>query len=394
MSETHSIITEVTYAELAALITANEGGGALEPGLSYEITDFATVYYQITKESGSYVNVMDGENPMIKTGETEHLIVMATSPNTLDKRAKSIEYPNDIIHYDWNPVNWSNNLNFAIEGEIVEGFKGVIHFRRDTLLNNQTNHDYRNVVNRLYNVTQPTWAAGVYNEGDFVVYDDGDGDAIYYADSAITIEEPSVDAKWVRVCSLPDDPYVSFDLQYWEVGNYTIPVLDAEDFEDREWLGGRCYSCVIPEYVLKEDADMLIPLIVFGNDCSGITFGSYCQGITFGNDCSGITFGSYCQGITFGNGCGAITFGSYCQGITFGNGCGVITFGNGCGVITFGSDCREITTRSGVVFVNTVSLELDLTGDESKEFLKNANEEVIMLQYDATNTLVVTEVGG
>ena len=380
MSETHSIITEVTYAELAALITANEGGGALEPGLSYEITDFATVYYQITKEDGDYVNVMDGVVPVIKTGETEHLIVMATSPNTLDKRAKSIEYPNDIIHYDWNPVNWSNNLNFAIEGEIVEGFKGVIHFRRDTLLNNQTNHDYRNVVNRLYNVTQPTWAAGVYNEGDFVVYDDGDGDAIYYADSAITTEEPSVDAEWIKVCSLPDDPYVSFDLQYWVVGDYTIPILDAEDFEDRQWLGEGCNDCIIPEFILPEYSsageDILIPLIVFGEDCEGITYGSGCSLIVYGNECSSIIFGNYC---------GAIIFGNYCGGITFGSNCYAITLGNGC---------QGITTRNGVGYVDAVSLELVLTGNESKEFLINANEEVIMLHYDATNTLVVTEVGG
>ena len=353
----------VTYSELVDLIAAN----GLRTGELLRL-EFQTVYYQITMEDGDYVNVMEGEgeeaSPAIRTGETEHLILQATSANTLDKRARSIEYPDDIIHYDWNPANWNTNLNFAIGETMVEGWKGVIHFRRDTLLNNQTNHDYRNVVNRLYNVTQPTWAEGVYNEGDFVVYDDGDGDAIYYADSEITTEEPSVDAEWVRVCSLPDDPYVSFDLQYWGVGDYTIPVLDAEDFEDRQWLGEDCTNCVIPEFVLY---DTLIPLIVFGNGCEANTFGNYCQGIIFGNSCGGITFGNYCSGIIFGNGCSGIIFGNSCSGIT---------------------------TRNGVGYVDAVSLELDLTGNESKEFLKNVNEEVIMLQYDATNTLVVTEVGG
>jgi len=434
MAETHSIVTEVTYNELVALINLSE----LEPGLTYQLTDYKTVYYMAGGNSMmGFSHLTEEGSPIIQEGETEQLLLLATSANTLDKRAKSISHPNDIIHYDWNPGNWLDNLNFSVDGEnIVAGFKGVIHFRRDTLLNNQTNHDYRNVVNRMFNITQPTWEAGGYNEGDYVTY----AGVIYYATTAITDEVPGFGGEWLALIDISENAYISFDPTMFLLGGglgpmdgaFIIPILDDTDYEEKKWLGDGCNNCEIPEYILKEigtkSENMLTPLIVFGNDCRAISFGNNCSVISFGNSCelisfrnfcSGISFGNGCSGISFGNGCELISFGSYCGSISFGSACGLISFrnscwsisfrnfcwvisfgsacsgisfGNGCELISFGSYCGTISFGNKIQLVDAISLGLYLTGGGSKDFRLNADGDVLMLQYDGSNTLQVTNL--
>ena len=168
--------TDVTYEELVAKIGASE----LLCGSFYRITDFATVHYLT---DGSSVALNDG-NPVINTGTAEPLIVMATSANTLSVEAYSPSYPQDLIHYDWNPANHSDCLDFAISTVMITGFKGVITKRHDTILNNHSNHDYRNAKSRVWNVEQPAHAIETsYTEGDFVSY--GVDAIIYYANENI-----------------------------------------------------------------------------------------------------------------------------------------------------------------------------------------------------------------
>jgi len=61
------------------------------------------------------------------------------------------------------------NLN-ATEG-IIPGFKGVIYFRHDTLLDNYMGYDFRNVKFRRWKTNVDTWSDAItYNKYDFVNY--------------------------------------------------------------------------------------------------------------------------------------------------------------------------------------------------------------------------------
>ena len=91
----------VTYAQLTALIAANDGAGALKKGNKYLITDF-----QETWNGGSK--------------EVEQIVVTASSPNTLERVAASVTNPSDYIEY-------------TIENTLITGAtKGVILKRIDS----------------------------------------------------------------------------------------------------------------------------------------------------------------------------------------------------------------------------------------------------------------------
>lgn len=424
----------LTFAQFYAAIS----NSLLNKGESVTISDFASVYYMVGKHEGSFAHLLEEGQPIIKTGVTEPLTVYATSKNTINIVAKSTTHPNDDIYYDWDSQNWLNNMNFSTDGEnIIDGFKGVIYFRRDKLLNNQTNHDYRNVVNRLHSIAQAAWSEGLYNEGDFVQHTPTEGTlGIYVATGAITDEEPGVDAVWKKVIGIDETAdrgnYLSFDDDVFTVGNYQIPIIDATDFEEREWIGESCFSCNIPQFILKEwgnnGEDILIPLIVFdnychsitygdscycityGNYCGGISYGNYCNSITYGNECNGITYGNYCDGITYGNDCKSITYGNNCGGIsygdscksitykndcysiTYGSGCSDITYGNGCNSITYGENAKNITFKESIQNVDAIAIELNLAGDENKDFTTNASGNVLMLYYDTLNVLQIVDL--
>ena len=144
MSEIQYIVTDVTYAELVALI----GTSGLEEGCYYRITDFATVHYMID----GYDVFLDSEsNPEINIGTTEPLTVLALSANTISSKVKSELYPDDIILYDWNPDNWKFDLAFSAWDEtVLTGFKGVITDRHATFNNVKCGYDCRNVLLRRW----------------------------------------------------------------------------------------------------------------------------------------------------------------------------------------------------------------------------------------------------
>ena len=147
MSEIQKIVTDVTYAELVALIGASE----LEPGCHYRITDYKTAHYMM--DDGADV-ILDAElNRVVNEGALEPLTVIALSGNVLDKVATSELYPQDIIHYDWNGDNWKYDLAFGAWDEaVLPQWKGVIYFRHDTINNVSTGNDFRNVLNRRFEI--------------------------------------------------------------------------------------------------------------------------------------------------------------------------------------------------------------------------------------------------
>ena len=108
----------------------------------------------------------------IITGDLEPLIVRAATTNKLYPTAFSEQFPNDILHYDWNPDNWIKDLAFAdAENEesavIIDGFKGVITYREDKY-QNKVDWDFRNIRSRRWKVTIDQYdVATNYVIGDF-----------------------------------------------------------------------------------------------------------------------------------------------------------------------------------------------------------------------------------
>lgn len=150
-------IVDILYADLVAAI----GASTLVPGTFYRITNFATRHYM---DNGS--QMID----VINVGQTEPLLVMALSANSISSEAKSSLFPQDIIHYDWNPANWLWDNGFSdttTDDEnptIIDGFKGVIMYRHDTINNNKVSYDFRNVKFRRYKISAAIWdVATSYN---------------------------------------------------------------------------------------------------------------------------------------------------------------------------------------------------------------------------------------
>lgn len=154
-----NFVMPVTYAQLAVL----QAGSLFIPGQEYLITDFKTTHFIVDSN-----NIQDVAS--IITGTLEPIIVTAITVNKLDKEAKSTLFPQDKIYYDMLPANWLDDLSFSdISGPtIITGFKGVIYFRHDTLLDNYTGYDFRNCKFRRWKTNTTAWSAIVFVSGSIV----------------------------------------------------------------------------------------------------------------------------------------------------------------------------------------------------------------------------------
>jgi hypothetical protein len=162
----------VTYDELVNLTNTS----ALKPQSCYRITDYRTVH-----------NIMDTNNMAvgINVGESEPIIVTAISKNKLSTLAISEQYPQDIIHYDWDFNNWLYDYSFGNcyfdEGgnphpssNPVSDFKGVIFFRHDTLLDNYVGYDFRNVKFRRWVYSEDGYTKLIQQYDPTKIYSVGD----------------------------------------------------------------------------------------------------------------------------------------------------------------------------------------------------------------------------
>lgn len=111
-----------TFAELNALVIAN----SLEPGNSYLLSDFATVY----KVAGATATT-------INTATSESLLLRAKDNNSFFPEAYSTTFDQDIIRFDF-----TNQL--AEDG--VTPRKGKIIYREDTTLSISAYYDWRTVL--------------------------------------------------------------------------------------------------------------------------------------------------------------------------------------------------------------------------------------------------------
>jgi hypothetical protein len=222
-------VISTTYANLVTLINTS----ALTPGAFYKITDFRTIHYFF--DNDDTIDAVNDACPI------EQLIVMAIGTNKIGREAYSADFPNDIIHYDWNPVNFRADKGFALNitqqepdayvfGTIIPDFRGVITYRHDTVQNVSAYFDFRNVTFRRWNLaTLPVWDEEQntsYNGGACVQRNN----QVYrslYDDNSEWIED---DGCWFR--------YPEIDLAIggmWSAGSTIwngIPTPDSEDYEN------------------------------------------------------------------------------------------------------------------------------------------------------------------
>jgi hypothetical protein len=125
-------VIEATYDELYSSYT----GGTLTPGNFYLISDFQTCYDQPDFDQNG--NEIVGDN--YKTGNTEQIVVLATSVNSLSPKAYSLEYPLDDISYD---------ITFTVTERTGNPAKGRITERIDER-GNRTDYDFRAVLFKRY----------------------------------------------------------------------------------------------------------------------------------------------------------------------------------------------------------------------------------------------------
>lgn len=321
--------TDVTYAELVALIGASE----LVPGGVYRITDFATKHFIVDSDGTQYTDT-------IVTGSTEALIVVAVSTSALAPDACSALYPQDVLTYDWNPANRQNDLAFTdqVSGDPVTGFKGVITFRWDTRQNNSAGFDWRHCKARRWAIdSSMAWSAGTYSQGQLVTHND----LLYCAIVDGTTEQPGNGFEWTQVLDLGDNTH-------WlnsPSGQFGL-TADVADYADYTLFAGGYTTLHADNHFAPKpidadplgDEDTLLPLNIFLGDADGNTFGPGCTGNTFGIECYNNRFasravnnivGDQCANNDVRDGFDSNIVGLYCVDNEIGIGCNQNKIGTG-----------------------------------------------------------------
>lgn len=128
-----------TIAQLRAAMTAK----TLKKGAKYQATDFTTIYDQPDYEGDGTAK----STVLTKTSAVEHLVFTANSDSTFDNYVSSVEYPTDIIQFDWS---------FTQTEVMGEPAKGRISYRADAQ-GNVLDYDYRTILFKRYR------NAGIYS---------------------------------------------------------------------------------------------------------------------------------------------------------------------------------------------------------------------------------------
>lgn len=229
-------VTDVTYAELVALI----GASGLVPMAYYKITDFATKHYiaffDVDLEDWAAITAGDG----IITGSAEPLIVQAATTSTLFQQARSTVHLQDELLYDWDPDNWLADIAFATGGDtIISGFKGVITWRHDMINDIEAGFDWRECKFRRWAAELPDAWSDVteYEACSLVSYDD----CIYCATQTSTGETPGANAYWIRIWDV-DAVSLGADIVYFLPApaakfpftdiDFVTLTGDSEDYKD------------------------------------------------------------------------------------------------------------------------------------------------------------------
>ena len=379
----------ITYSELVS----RRNSSMLQPGRFYRITDYVTTTIQTNTRSA---------------GHAFDIIVLATSPNTLNENAKVISHENDTYFEFCNLNAWEikydldNNISKFAWADNENG-KGVIYYMKDEL-NNECYYDFKNIqfkrwaIKDVQNVNfVERYLAAL--KIDFVYKDDGSryssryaykpedithgstkfivgvGDeenfGWYYTFSTIKymssdtekykldeIEDASVGTEFFDSCyGNVIKPLYNDNDSGVESGNQVLNNIVLNAYYDyvnvtsytsnENYFGYGCANMSTGYGCTKNTFGQSCKNNIFGYNSSNNAFGQGCYDNVFAHACTKNTFGQICYNNTFGNTCNWNTFDQHCTDNTFVITCYRNTFGQGCTNNTFGTNCEGNTFGQG-----------------------------------------------
>lgn len=299
----------ITYSNLVSLISANSGAGNLVPGKLYRITDYVTTTFQTDTQSANH---------------SFDLVVMATSPNTLDCQAKAVLNANDTYFSAsgntcdlskwqvWYDIN--NNTTKYAWADTTNG-KGVIYRMIDEN-SNECSYDFKNIQfkRKIYN--------GNYNPTSGT-------DTWCY-----TFSKNSSG-------TMIDSTLVSSNKVYSNVikGYYSS---DKLTLNNNVFIGSNCSLNILNINCSSNTMGSSFAQNSLGISCSSNVFGTLCKFNSLGNNSSSNTFGNMCYYNIFGNYIVSNILGNNCSSNVFWNNCSHNTLSNNCGNNTLGNSCNYI----------------------------------------------------
>lgn len=385
-----TIVTEVTYDELVVLITAN----LLNVGLQYELA-FQTKHYMVDGLGNIIMDTQEPPQPVINTGAVEHLILTATSANTISQEALSVEFPMDIIHYDWNPANWLKDVSFG-GASIVDGFSGVISFRHDRATDVCMGYDFRNVKFRRWNSNLVTMSSSDYlsstasashviSAADYI-------DVLTFSNTAYYLTE---------VCS------VKFESgkENTDQDHYAIPsiLLNNVFFLDDQggWLnvanisfGFSCYGNTFGGIVKACDIGTYFADNIVAGNFRENNVGVGSSGNIFKGASDYCLYGSgFCNNV-LGNEVSYCSFGSFITFLQIGDSCMNNNFESAISYIvtadkSFGTEFKGNVIRSGIKGTSEAKIDLSLGthvyADYSCEIIKTSTGTIKLKYIDGSD---------
>ncbi len=183
--DSDSIIEDISHAQLLTLMA----GFLLIEGKFYRIIDYKTKYNQPITD-------------IVKTAQSEALIVMAVNKSQVSKFAKSGMYPQDIIHYDVDDILCEDGITPRL---------GKIYYRKDTLTGNSIGYDFRNVFFARGKCNHALYdPATTYNEKNLVRVA-GFGVYVSVKNGNVGNNPLNSPDKWWVVLDLTDNKYWGWD---------------------------------------------------------------------------------------------------------------------------------------------------------------------------------------
>lgn len=355
---------EVTYNQLETLISEKR----LEPGIQYLLGNYKTKYLQPVSE-------------VIKESDyVERLILTATSSDTLSPIASSLDFPDDIIYYDFK-----NNI---CEDNITRRY-GFIIRRIYTPSGIDMSFDWRTMLWARFKGTAPAWDGGEVKKGKIRQV----ANNLYLVTR--TGQPSSVtDSKYFQLLCSTDDYYFTSNYLIPDTFTQTDIKLNVQDYAERYTFNASSNlrlkeptqsRQIMPiNIVVKTQPGSLEDtmgesiisnnVFMFDNDDDkpkNITLGYYCFNNTFGSKCHDITFGYYCINNFLSHDCHSNLFESHCSHNIFKDGCHSNKLGSYCSsnYFKYNSYSNTLETRCYYNTLGTYSCYNKFTADCSDNVL-------------------------
>ena len=371
-----TIYVEKTHAQLFAL----KDSSSLEPGSVYAITNFKYVADQPDFES----NGSPKTSVATKTGaDFETIVLTATSTNTFQKEAHSVEFPDDTLYFD---------IDF-VETEVMgEPAKGRITYRED-IDGNSADFDFRNALFKRY---ESSTGSGIFNQ---------------YKDNGEASEELPLFLNYgtaiIKKNKIQGVDSLGALLSYPFKEANIVFKSDTLCIGNNLGKGARCHT--FGDGTVGAISDTSIGWI-FGNDNRNFEAKGNCNNFTVGNNNNSASFKTGVDGFSLGSNNSNINFGSGISNVVIGDnntnwyvgndvtGLGAWEGGDGdmSGIVNlhFGSriDCATDFTQP-----ITTANNPELYGNDVEKWISNAGFDGVAnahyLHYYNGNTIAYQRVG-